>query len=561
MPVSGAADALAAVAAARAVFPLLALAGLWLLARRGRPGHVLAGVVAAGVFGWAISTLPLARPYAAGPSHDRLGNLAMAQVVAAGNPAWQTPQPGQLAFEPFWGLFAAAASGFDPDRLLAIYDRLPLIALIGFPLALWRLLAPLAAWERAVAVAFTALLCASPFDFFGSYRSPWAMTFLLKPNHALGLIVFPIVLDRIARARGARDALVAGLWLHLLAWVFVIHMAYVALGLVLFAAASLAARREGARADARDVLIAVGVNVAVASPYLLTLIFTYPFLSPGGWRMQIPANSPHLLEVTARTGALFLLALWGGNVLFRRGDRLSRLLAWQAAGAYLFWAFYIVLGALQHARERDEIYYWTRFWEALLAGVGAWDLAGRFAQRAEAARLPAAWAAVLAAARPRAALLLALALPWSVPHFWNPPRMDQYFAPSLEPVPELYRAPTDFLRHQTAPTAVVAGDPQYARWTAGLGARRVLVGYFLHNPRDTHDRLAFEKALVAGGDAEVVASGQKRWGVSHLLVTPTFLAEQGVSLDALRSRRDLRQVHFTGDPAGAFVAVFEIKSS
>lgn len=558
---SSTSDALAGLSAARAAFPLIALAGLLLLARRGRPGHVLAGVVAAAAFVWALSTLPLARPYAAGPSHDRLGNLAMAQVVAAGNPAWQTPQPGQLAFEPFWGLFAATLSGFDPDRLLALYDRLPLIALIGFPLALWRLLAPVAGWERAVVVAFAALLCASPFDFFGTYRSPWAMTFLLKPNHALGLVVFPIALDRIARARGARDALVAGVWLHLLAWVFVLHMAYVALGLALFAAASAVARRTEARTELRDVAIALGVNVAIASPYLLTLVFTYPFLTPGGARMQIPVFSPHLLEPTARTGALFLLALWGGVVLARRGDRLSRLLVWQAAGGYLFWAFYLVLGELQHARERDEIYYWTRFWEALLAGFGAWDLAGRFAQRAQAARLPAAWATALAEARPRAALLLALALPWSVPHFWNPPRMDQYFSPSLEPVPELYRAPTDYLRHQTAPTAVVAGDPQYARWTAGLGARRVLVGYFLHNPRDTHDRLAFEKALVAGGDAELVASGRKRWGVSHLLVTPTFLAEQGVSLDALRSRRDLREVHFTGEPAGEFVAIFEIKSS
>jgi hypothetical protein len=532
---------------------LLFLAWLW---QRGRPRAVLGAVLVAGAFVWAASTLPLARPYAAGPSHDRLGNLALAQAVAAGNPLWQSAQPAHFSFEPFWGVFAATLSGFSPERLLAMYDSLPLIAILGVPVSWWWLLRRIEPWERAVVVAFVGLLWTSPLDFHGTYRAPWAMTFLLKPNHALGLVLLPIVLDRFVAIRTWRDRLVAGAWLHLLAWVFVLHMAYTAMGLALFALLSWCCRRLEARGDVADAAIAIGINALIASPYLLILLFTYPFLEPGGARMAIPVDSAHLLEVTFRVGAPFLLAVWGGVVLARRGDRLSRVLWAEAAAALAFWGFNLVLGHFQYARERDEIYYWTRLFGALLGGFGAWDLASRCARLTGVPAL-SALIPVLTRERARAAVVLGLALPWSVPAFWDPPRMDRYFGPSLQPLPARITGPTDFLRRRTARHSVVVGDLEYSRWTAALGARRVLYAPFLNAPSDLQRRQEFAARLLRGEPIEGFAEAERRWGVTHLLVTPALLASHpGVHLEDLQQRADLDQVYLWRDGAD-FVAVFE----
>src|SRR5205085_1238895 len=76
------------------------------------------------------------------------------------------------------------------------------------------------------------LLSSAPMDWAGPYRVPWAMTFLLKPNHALGLLLAPWVVRAVAHAQRDRDRLMAGLLLHLLGWAFVIHMGALCVGLV-----------------------------------------------------------------------------------------------------------------------------------------------------------------------------------------------------------------------------------------------------------------------------------------------------------------------------------------
>ena len=58
---------------------------------------------------------------ALGPSSDRVNNVALCQVVAAGHSPLHTPQVGQMHFEPFWAVVSAAVSGFDPGRLLRVY--------------------------------------------------------------------------------------------------------------------------------------------------------------------------------------------------------------------------------------------------------------------------------------------------------------------------------------------------------------------------------------------------------------------------------------------------------
>ena len=554
-------DVPAFLAAARLAFVAAAVAFLFLARTRG-PGFLLGGVVAANAFAWAVTNHPLQRIYALGPSRDRIGNLALVQVVAAGNSPLHTEQVGQLHFEPFWGLLVAALSGWSPDRVLALYPFLPLFVMTGFVLTLfWGLGAREAAWadagasaeaawspwERVLAAGFATLLASAPLDFAGTYRVPWAMTFLLKPNHALGLVLLPVFLRVFASIRGWPSRVAAGALLHLIGWAFVLHMAYVCVGLVLYAALPLLARRAGARRDALDVAVVLGTNLLIVSPYLFMLLVGYPFLTPS-LAATIHPSSPHLLETTLRHGPVFLLGVWGAWIAYRRGDRLGRAFSTQVAAAHLVWVGYLALSALQQARERDEVFYWTRFLTAAAAGVGAWDLARR-----SAAVLGRAWAP-----SQRAAAVAMLALPWSLPAWWGPLRLDSYFAGSLAPLPRELREPMEFLRGGTDRRAVVAGDRDVAKWVAALGARRVLVTPILHMPRDYLERDRLERMLMLEGDGAVVRAAAARFGVRYLLVTPALLQRFGTTLDALRRRPHLHLAHLSGTPE-EFVAVFELR--
>jgi hypothetical protein len=218
-------------------------------------------------------------------------------------------------------------------------------------------------------------------------------------------------------------------------------------------------------------------------------------------------------------------------------------------GAVLVWLSYFPLSLLQQAKERDDTYYWLRVQLAIAAAIGAWDLARRLAPRLGLARWsPAA----------RATAVAALALPFTVPYWWDPSRMDLYFSGSLTPLPEEVRGPAAFLRDR-AHDAVVAGDGGAARWLAALTGARVLLARDFSTPPDFGARLRFTDALVRGGPEDPVAQAA-RWGVSHFVVTREFLAAYGVGLDELETRPYLRRVHFAGDARGEYVAVFAIRS-
>ena len=367
-------DVPAFLATARVLYPLLGLLWIALLLKVKKPWWALLGALLANAFAWAVTNYPLQRLYALGPSRDRVSNVALCQVVAVGNSPLQTWQVGQLHFEPFWGLLVAAVSGGNPDRVLSVYPFFSLATALGFALALYFGLrpgpdtappgpegeAPWSAWERAMVAGFATLLCSAPADYLSIYRVPWSMTFLLKPNHAVALVLFPLVLRAFVLVRGTRGRIATGLLLHLMGWAFVLHMAYVAVGFLVFGAWSLLARRPGARRDVTDVLVVLGVNALIVSPYLVMLLLGYPFLVPSPV-MTISAVSPHLLEPTARSGWLFALGCWGAVVAFHRGDRLGRLWASQVVAAFLIWASYLGLSVLQLAREKDEIFHWIRF--------------------------------------------------------------------------------------------------------------------------------------------------------------------------------------------------------
>jgi hypothetical protein len=223
-------------------------------------------------------------------------------------------------------------------------------------------------------------------------------------------------------------------------------------------------------------------------------------------------------------------------------------LASQVVAAWLLWAGYLVLSALHEARERDEIYYWVRLLTAIAAGIGAYDAAKRAATVLQPLAEPAA----------RAAALCLLALPWSLPAWWDPRVMDSYFEESLRPVPARLSEPTDFLRRETERTAIVAGDRDYARFVAALGARRVSLATNLHMPSDYDARAELERRLLVERDPAVLESARAR-GVTHLLVTPALLAQHpAVRLEEIGTRPHLRSDFLWMEPSGDFVAIFRL---
>jgi hypothetical protein len=547
-------DVEAFLARARLVSALLGVAWIGLVLRVRRPSVVLLGVLLANASVWLATTWPLQRIYALGPSADRLANLAWCTMVAAGGPPLQTTQAGQLHFEPLWGALVAALGGFDADRVLALYPFLPLLMALGFPLALYFGLEPAergagwSAWERAGAALAGTLLLSAPFDYVTTYRVPWALMFLLKPNHALALVLFPLFLYAFVRVRGWGSRIAVGLFLHLLAWTFVLHMAYLAIGLAVYAAWSLVEGRPDARRALADVATVIGVNVLIVSPYLVMLFVGYPFLQPVAMH-QIATASPHLLETTFRLGAIFPLGVWGVVVAHRRGDRLGRVWSAQVVGAYLIWVGYLALSAMHQARERDEIAFWVRMLMAVSAGIGAWDLAARLGARWQGTRATPAW---------RAAALLALALPWSMPYWWAPTRMDVLFPASREPLPAHFTEPTAYIRRHAPARAVVASDPDYSRWLAALGARQVLRDRHMHVTADLPERERVLDTLLREADSGRVAAAAGRYGIRYLVVTPALLSSHpGVTLEDLASRPHWDPVWVT-EVDGQPVVVFRL---
>jgi hypothetical protein len=531
------------------------LALLWIAAllRVRRPGWLLAGVLISNAWVWGVTNYPLQQIYALSVGADRLHQLGMVQVSAAGHSLLVGPQVNQLHFEPFWSAFVALLSGFSPERVLHIYPFLPLAVVLGFAASLYYALRPgpgvgeWSAWERVFVAGFATLLSSAPLEYTGIYRVPWALTFLLKPNHALGLVLLPWLLRAFAGIRGWRGRLLAGFLLHLLGWVFVLHMVYTAAGLVCFALGAWLWRRQEARRDTLDAAFAIGLNLAIVSPYIAMLLIDYPFTVPSP-RLVVPASSAHVAEGTLRHAPLFFLGAWGTLIAWRR-DRLGRAWASVVVAGLLIWLAYPVVGYLQLAREKDEIYYWVRFTVAAMAGIGAWDLLGRLSALLD-------WR--VASEAGRAALLAALALPFAIPTWWEPARMDSYFEGSLARLDDDVAIPTELIRRELPSDAVFAGDPIYSRWVAALGARRGLL-LDARSPRDTPARLELVRELITAEHPERLRELRPRWGATHLVVTRSFLEGfPGVSVDDLAERDDLELVLLHRRPRN-YVAIFRLK--
>ena len=367
------------LAIARLSFTALALLGAALVLRGAddrRTGRIVIAIAAAGHFlAWFSTMFPLASVYGSNGSMDRENHLGWANVVALGFSPLHTSQVNHLHFEPLWPLLTAVASGFNADRVDLVFQWAPL--LVGLAL----LLSVRFAWirgrpgsdgieaEAAFAALGALLLMAVPGDFSGPFRNPWALTYLLKPNHALGFVLVPLAALTLARAATWKTRLFAGFVLQLVGWAFVIHMALFVAGLLTFVALSWVTKRSDRGKDLVDVVVAVGTNLLIVSPYLVMLVVAYPFLQ-GNVPNRLPPFSERALEAPLRLGALFLLSAFGAWSVYRGGSRLGRILSSQWLTAHLIWQLFPLLGLIGQAREQDEAFYWCRFWTGLFAGVG-----------------------------------------------------------------------------------------------------------------------------------------------------------------------------------------------
>ncbi len=509
-------------------------------------GRIILGVGIAGhALAWFATVFPLQNVYGANGSMDRENHLGWANVVALGFSPLRTFQVNHLHFEPLWPLLTAMAAGFDVDRVALVFQWAPLV--IGIAL----LFAIRFAWARGMSqtpdtqaeAAFAALgallLMAVPADFAGPFRNPWALSFLLKPNHALGLVLVPFAALAMARASDWKSRLWAGFVLHLMGWAFVIHMAFFVAGLGVFVALSFATRRSERVKDLIDAGTAIGANLLIVSPYLVMLVVAYPFLS-GSDTYRLSPFSERPLEGPLRIGALFLLSVFGAWRSYKGGGRFGRILACQWLSAQIIWQAFPVLGLFGQAREQDEVFYWCRFWTGLFAGVGLFQAAQSF--RPGARVLKGSDDARLHGVP--AAITLILLAPSLVPGWWDPSSMDQYFIAARKPIPDWIAEPTRFIRTSTPVDAVFASDQNYARWIAAYGARRVLVSNSLNRPNDYRRRQEIERALLRDDSETLVAEGRDRYGLQYVLATssPMDPALEG-TLDLLKTRPHLEPVY------------------
>jgi hypothetical protein len=499
-------------AAFRMLYWILGLAFCLLLWRRPSPGLAVALVLALNLGAWLAYVGPLGRVYGLDVQRDAVFNVGMAACVAAGNSAWDHTQTGLASLEPFWSFVTAALSGFDPARVLRVYPFLTPLSLIAVGCALyWGLRGQgddvADRWDRALVVF--AVLGLSSFSMAAQAPIPplWAGNFLLKPNHACGFGLAAIALG--LRAKGAAWW-VLGLVLGLLAWVFILHWAYLVAGLV--AALALQDKRERRVAN---LAAAVALSALLAAPLVANL--SRDFLPRAGdsadqvWAMTNLARVLALPNwVTVDLGPLLILGGAGVVVLWRRRATRDRLLLGLFAATLVSWLGLAIGSLFGLGPEPDELHYFLRFAVALCAAAALSTGAQLIARK---------WS--LGDGQGHVIVMAAL-LGLTFPAYWDPPTMDRYYPWSLPALDKNVVAYGAWVRGHTSPADVFAAGPDAASWIPALAGRRVMLVGDARPPRDYAERKAVERTLLRSHELEEIQQAARKFGVAYLAVDPAL---------------------------------------
>jgi hypothetical protein len=535
-------------AAFRLVLVLAALLGLAVLWRRPRPRAALVLVVAVNLAAWAAYVAPLRRLFAMDEGGDRAFLVGMASGVAVGGSPFEHVQVGLGSPEPFWNAALAGLALLNPEHVMGVLHWLAPASLV---LVAWGLYAGLRApesgeaddWER-VLIVFAALLLSS----FSLHPRPpvpalWMANFLYKPHHALAWGLLGVVVG--LRAHRPRQALALGAVLGLLAWVFLIHWAYVAVGLAV--GAFLLPREER---HVRPLVVALALSTLAAAPYVVHLLRDY---HPGGAgaTAQHMWGDPHGLPLAVPTwstldlGPLLVLGLGGAWYAWRRRTPRDRVLLGMAAATWGLFLASIPMALLGIAPEPDELHYFLRFVTALLAGV-ALAAAARHLESAGALRTGQG-----------AVLVLAACLPWSFVAYWDPPVMDRYYGVSLTPIRPKILEYGAWVRDNTPPHARFVAGRSASVWIPALSGRKVLLaeaGKLL--PRDRDARKALERVLLTETDEALVRQAAASFHVTHVAIDEPLVQEYGRgSFQELAPSAAWRQVF-----ASAAVRILELRA-
>ena len=522
------------------------LAWLTLLWRERRAGGVAAPALLA-LLWWSVVTFPLQRVYGLMPVSDRIRNMWWCATAAAGNAPWESGVVGRKALEPVWSLLVSLLALREPAGVVVVYPFLPALAIVAVALGLaWGLRTPGekpgGASVAGLAAFFVLLASAAPLDFVAPFRSFWARSFLLKPNHSLALAMVPVCVRLAAAATSGRRALAAGGGLVVLGALFVVHLGLFGSALAVYGLLRLWRDGRGAWPELRRLAAAaMAAGLLVLVPNMLLVAEVMPesvSLSPGATSVPAAVLSP-FTQATFDLGLLLPLALLGTWTQWR--GRSPRELLWIASflAAGLCWAASAWLYARGRPLVADEAYYFLRFVAAVQAGFGAHALVGA----ASRARNLVEDAVGRASPSRLAAALLLCALPATVPCWWDPAAMDAHFAVALEPMPADMVAVGRYLRaHSDGRDHVLAGE-KAAVWIPALSGRRVVR---ISPPPAESPAAAAERALLGGAGADDRAVGGRLSSVRWVVADPSLLTEHGLGPDDLDRRPGLKPVFRTG---------------
>jgi hypothetical protein len=456
-----------------------------------RPRVGLVGIMLIVVIGWAASSYPSYRLYGLQYPGDRLRNLSWCASVAAGHSPFGTGTFGQTGLEPVWPAVVGFLALGRPEWVPHVFRLAPAFILGGLALVLYFHFSnqkiyseregDLAPGVRGLLVALFAILLATPtLDFLAPYRGYWAKMFLLKPNHALGLLMIPFLVSLLARNNWPRAAL-GGLWLGLLGWVFIIHWGFVVAGLVIYILLSAFLKRREVIPESPKFVLALSLGLVTALPYIYLIATHFPhavtlakgthpdFPTRSTWGDMLTGGHSLLFRVTFDLGLVFYLGVIGVVDWVRRKGRGEILWASMVAGAYVLWILNAVLYYTARAREADEFYFFLLFVLSIAAGNGAYRVATVASASVKELRLqssPASVAVYLVVVFVMATLVF--------PYWWYPLKMDAHYRASLEPLPRVLTETRDWILAETNPDDVFISGSELGQWIPALTGRRLL---------------------------------------------------------------------------------------